>query len=320
MITAKIQKAYDNLLIYCDTNGISDNFRAQTAIWQQGYWQRIYQDLVCSGAVERISKASVMDVGSKYGHMTPLLVSLGAAEVLCVDVEDEYLSVGRQHFQKLYGNVSFSKSDRGFIAIQPDRADVVLSIEILSHANLRFTEVIYSEYARILKMGGMLVLADGNNLAQADYFNERLVDLYEKWENGPDGVIVENTRLDECFRSIRKRIIKEHCPVLDAERLDYLATNTSGLFGTILMEVVEHYMLTGELIRRPYRRGICPTNPIASGVHMEKGLFPDEVMLALSIYGITCLYVQRELHKKSGSPLETFVEGDWFTIAGVKVF
>jgi hypothetical protein len=96
--------------------------------------------------------------------------------------------------------------------------------------------------------------------------------------------------------------------------------NTSGLFGNLLLEVVNHYVRTGELIRRPYRRGICPTNPSASGVVMEKGLYVDEILLTLSIYGFSSVYVQRELHKQNDNQENTFVENSWFTIAGIKVF
>jgi hypothetical protein len=320
MVEVNIQTAYDDLLLFCDFNGIGGNFRTQTEFWQRGYWRAIYQDLVQSGACQRIPNGTVVDMGSKYGHLAVLLNVLGAQEIICVEVEDEYISAGREVFEQLYSNVKYSKSDRGLIALQPDFADLLLSIEIISHANPRFTEIIYSEYSRILKLDGMLVLADGNNLAHANYFKDRLVELYDKWENGPDGDASEDSVIAECFKTRRKNIICEGFPVFNAQQLEYLAANTSGLFGDILLEVVNNYVRTGELIRRPYRRGICPTNPIASGVVMEKGLFVDEILLSLSIYGFSSVYVQRELHKQKVNQDNSFVENSWFTIAGIKVF
>lgn len=320
MDETNIQAAYDHLLKYCDANGIDGNFRAQTVFWQSGYWRRIYQDLFQSGASQRVLNGTVVDMGSKYGHLAVLLNALGAQEVICVEVEDDYISTGREVFEKLYSNVKYSKSDSGLIALQPDCADLLLSIEIISHANPRFTEIIYAEYSRILKMDGMLVLADGNNLAHTNYFKNRLVELYDKWENGPDGVVSEDSVIDECFKTRRKNIICTEFPVFNSNQLEYLAANTSGLYGDILLDAVNHYLRTGQLIRRPYRRGMCPTNPIASGVVMEKGLFVDEILLILSTYGFSGVYVQRELHKQSGKQENTFVENSWFTIAGFKVF
>lgn len=63
-----------------------------------------------------------------------------------------------------------------------------------------------------------------------------------------------------------------------------MAQNTSGLWGGYLDEVIDRYVETGELIRRPYQRGVYPTHP--QGVVMEKGFFPTQLRLTLSLYGL----------------------------------
>lgn len=76
------------------------------------------------------------------------------------------------------------------------------------------------------------------------------------------------------------------------ENVQYIARNTSGLFGSYLREVIDHFTLTGELICRPYRRGSVPVYP-DSGQVEENGFYPEAVVFDLMKFGFDCEILDR---------------------------
>ena len=99
------------------------------------------------------------------------------------------------------------------------------------------------------------------------------------------------------FLERRRKIIRERHASLDEPKVEYLARNTSGLFGPILERVVDEFVRTGALTERPYRPGTCPTNPGPGGEVMERGFYPQQVEMALAAYGIRARQIlqQRKL-------------------------
>jgi hypothetical protein len=136
-------------------------------------------------------------------------------------------------------------------------------------------------------------ISDGNNLANPAA-RAKLLELWEKWENGPDGARTDRDVVDESYRSIRRRMIAEWYPSLPTERVEFAAANTSSLHGAYLREVVDAYARTGDLARRPYRRGVYPTHPGEWGVVMERGFRPEHVEMALAQYGLRARQVVAE--------------------------
>ena len=229
--------------------------------------------------------ATVADIGCKYGHTLPLFLARGAARAIGIDVEEEYLTVGRRIVGDIYPSVAFVQSERGFLPLPPDSVDFVLMNEVISHVNPTMLPTLYSEIARILRPKGQVLISDGNNIANLDCALD-LVQVYDAWENGPEGRNTGRDVVDGAFINLRKEIIRNRHPSLPPDRVDYLATNTSGLFGDYFSAVIDRFVATGELVERPYRRGLCPTNPAASGVVMEWGFRPEAVVLALAAYGL----------------------------------
>jgi hypothetical protein len=183
--------------------------------------------------------------------------------------------------------------------------DFVLINEVISHVNPGYLETVYAEVARILKPNGIVLISDGNNIAN-EACREELVPLYEMWENGPDGSKTPRDTVTESYYTRRKNIIQSRYPSLESARVDYLAKNTSGLFGQILLEAIDEYVTTGELILRPYRRGVYPTNPGPPGVVMERGFHPLQVIFSLDSYGISGQQI------RPTPPLPFTQDGNWF--------
>jgi ubiquinone/menaquinone biosynthesis C-methylase UbiE len=321
-----IGNEYDRLLAYCRQNAVPDNLIEQTLSWQKGLWKEYY------GMIERakffLKGKVVVDFGCKYGLLMPILIKMEVKEAIGVDVWEDYLKRGSSVFGALYPNVtnvSFLECDQGHIPLQPETVDFVFVTEVISHVNPAYLETVYSEISRILKPGGMVLLSDGNNIANSKT-SKKLLSLYEAWENGPDGVKIGQDTVQKSFLTQRKEIISQQCCHLDSDQVDFLARNTSGLFGEYLKQVIKRYESTGELLRQPYRRGECPTNPDNSGAVMERGFDPHEVMTALARHGLRCkkLPFERAAYGRglkvfikdliflSRYYLVTFLKQDWY--------
>jgi hypothetical protein len=173
------------------------------------------------------------------------------------------------------------------VPLQPESADLAIMNEVISHIHPSYLPVVYSEMARILTPGGILFISDGNNLGNPEYASSHLYPLYEALENGPDGTRVGDVQVQSCFINQRKRIIQVRHPDMSIDEVDYLARNTSGLFGDYLDEVIDCFAIKGDLVRRPYRKGSAPVYP-DSGQVEENGFYPEGVVFDLVRTGFDC--------------------------------
>lgn len=299
---AKIQNAYDEVLAFCRTQDVPEYLKSISRDWCQGTWNMYWSLLEL--AIFSFEGKVALDFGCKYGHLLPMLLIKGAVQAIGIDAEDTYVEAGRTIFPKLYPSTSLLKSERGYIPLQPETVDFVLINEVISHVNPGYLETVYAEVARILKPNGIVLISDGNNIAN-EPCREELVPFYEIWENGPDGSKTSRDTVTESYYTRRTNIIRSRYPSLESARVEYLAKNTSGLFGQTLLEVIDQYVTTGELILRPYRRGVYPTNPGPPGVVMERGFHPLQVIFALDSYGISSKQI------RPAPPMPFTQDGNW---------
>jgi SAM-dependent methyltransferase len=284
-----IKNEYDQVLAFCETHPVPDYMLNISKDWSQGVW-KMYWSLLQSANYSFENKV-VLDFRCKYGHLLPLFLARGASIAIGVDAEDSYVEAGRKLFPELYPNIKILKTEFGYLPIQPETIDFVLINEVISHVNPGYLDTVYMEVARVLKPGGVVLISDGNNIANQKC-REELIPFYETWELGPDGEKTARDVVTESYLTRRMKIIKTHYPDLEPAKVDYVAKNTSGLFGDYLLHVINSYLETGELIQRPYYRGNCPVNPGSSGVVMERGFYPKQVISALESYGIQATQIQ----------------------------
>jgi SAM-dependent methyltransferase len=242
----------------------------------------------------------VVDIGCKYGHVLPIMFEMGAIKCIGVDVEESYLKIGNAAFKSINFPATLVKSDEGYLPITSESVDFVFVNEVISHVNPSYLDTLYAEIARILKPGGTVLISDGNNRANASCVSD-LNKLFTAWENGPVGVNTGRDIVDISFRDFRRGIIAGLHPELSSYDLDYLAHNTSGLFGDRLAIEVGKYLTREGWVERPYRPGICPTNPGSGGVVMERAFHPIQVELTLAELGI-CAH-QVHMRSQPGSSL-----------------
>jgi SAM-dependent methyltransferase len=279
-----IETEYAKVLEYCERSPqpLPDYLLKQSRDHRDGLY-RIYEELLDAVPMDLRGKA-VADFGCKYGHLLPLLFARGAAQAVGIDAEEDYVSAGRAVFEALYPNARLVRSELGYIPLQPATVDLVIMNEVISHVNPSFLDRVWREASRILKPGGMLFISDGNNFASASA-RAKLVELYEKWENGPEGAQTDRDVVTESFFKRRQDFIRRRHPGLAEDKIAYLAANTSGLFGEYFARTVDAFAAGGELIRRPYEKGACPASPHESGVVMERAFLPQQLELALIEYG-----------------------------------
>lgn len=282
-----------------NSSGIPDYFAELSRRFDEEELWRAYG--VVLDIMPSVAGGVVVDLGCKFGHTLPLFHSMGAVTCLGVDVEQTYLTFGNSMLEAIEFPGKLLASDEGYLPIESETVDFVLLNEVISHINPSYLETIYAEASRILKVGGYILIADGNNRANPSCVAD-LRKLFAAWELGPKGTNTGRDIVSEPFFARRKEIIAQLHPELPAKELEYLAQNTAGLFGDRLVTEVKKYLCRDGWAERPYRPGICPMNPGPGGVVMERALHPIQVELSLAEYGIKA----RQVHPKAKVDMGSF--------------
>jgi SAM-dependent methyltransferase len=281
--TEDVQSLFQDLYRRRHELDASDYFHYFTKSMAEGLWKD-YEALL-RRFPESLAGKDVLDFGCKFGHVIPQAIAMGARSAIGIDVIEEYVEAANRVLGRVFPTARFYRTDQCLIPLPSASVDCLLANEVISHINPMFLETFYAEACRVLRTGGYILISDGNNLAN-ERCRDALTPLYRAWENGPAGTKTDRDVVGEPYIDTRRRLIRAQCPGLAADAVDYLTLNTSGLFGEQLRRVVADYVSNRGFVERPYREGIYPTCPIASGVVMERGFYPQQVELALKCYGV----------------------------------
>ena len=287
--TDPIEAEYKRLIDHCRNKKQSNGMMVHLGKFADGHW-RNYFETVIKRIPLALNERIVVDFGCKYGMLTPLLHVLGAGKIIGIDAYQSYVEDCRKAFGDFYDNVRFELSDHGYIPLNPETADLIILNEVISHINPAYLDTVYSEIHRVLKKGGMVFISDGNNLDCPGYLQNHLIPLYKALELGPDGTTSEGVTIKKSYTTLRKERILERYPGLEKADVDFLALNTSGLYGDQFTKVIDKYVQTGELVLRPYRTGICPVSLGQAAEVEERGFYPKQVELTLKGLGFICAH------------------------------
>lgn len=270
-----IEQTFSQILDDGRAGGAGTKFIRMSERYASGIWRGGMDKL------ERFSRpydgGTVLEFGCKFGHLSPVFLSLGAGQVINVDVDDEYLRDG----EKFIGAVCaarYVKSDDCYIDVESSSVDFVLAKEVISHINPSLLHTFYSEVSRVLKPGGEIVISDGNNLDRADV-RDSLMTGYCAWEHGSSKELGSN------YQAMRERMIRKAFPKLSDDRIAYYARNTSGLHGERLLGTVERAVDGGRFVERPHRPGQLPIHP-GYGTAMERGFHATDIFSAMEQHGL----------------------------------
>ena len=275
--------------------------------YANGDWQREVP-LALVGA--QLAGAMVLDFGCKFGQLTPLFLRLGAAGVINVDVDEEYLRDGARFLGERYGS-RYLASDECFIDVASESVDLVYAGEVISHIHPAFLHTFYSEVARVLRPGGRILIYDSNNLAHLPTRLER-IENYGQWENGASSELGSN------YERQRAVLLRKSFPELDQERAAWFAKRCAGLHTRRLLATVRQALDTGQFVPRVFRPGQVPVHP-GYGVMMERMFHPLQVEMDLAEHGIAAVQLANDDPARVVSSEQERGASGVFIIRGEKV-
>jgi 2-polyprenyl-3-methyl-5-hydroxy-6-metoxy-1,4-benzoquinol methylase len=223
----------------------------------------------------------VLDVGCGLGLQLVILHFMGIAEGHGFDPHADRLQV----LQRVIAEHSLTNlypiaAGLDEVDYPQGAFDMILSNEAISHypSVERFLE----RAAQWLRIGGVLIIADGNNGANP-VLARKTRQIWERFENGPPGEFEGHTILQP-YRELREAIIRECAPDLDAQIIAELARRTSGMTQPAILDAVRHYRATGEMPNSRFTGEECPVNPY-SGEVMERLFNPFQLAQQIESYG-----------------------------------
>ena len=119
----------------------------------------------------RDDKISVLDAGSGFGQYSYFMSKyIKSAEIVSVDVKEDYLNDCREFFSRLgIRNVTFESADLTKIKYE-NKFDFILSVDVMEHIS-EDTEV-FGRFYRALKNGGKLLINSPSDLGGSDVKSE----------------------------------------------------------------------------------------------------------------------------------------------------
>lgn len=222
----------------------------------------------------------ILDAGCGYGVIAIILALMGANRVVGIDISEERLST----FAQIIQDYGFDKQLEARLQSVEDTGlpgasvDAVISNEAISHYH--DVDAFLKEAARVLKPGGVLLIADGNN-ASNPLRRRHTHEIWERFENGPPGTVHRHV-LEVPYIEMRRQIIRASAPHLPDDVVEQMARRTSYMHKEEVLQAVKNYLATGQLPNVTFDRNRCPVNPL-SGAYMEHMFYPP--MLARQIEG-----------------------------------
>jgi len=224
----------------------------------------------------------ILDAGCGFGALSIILALMGARTVHGVDISLTRLPTFQQMIEdfQLHPPLTAHFASAEQLDFPSASFDMIFSNEVISH--FHDIDAFFGEAARLLKPGGVLLIADGNNGV-----NPRLAahtrELWLRFENGPAGPF-NGHRVKQPYVAMRAEIIQEAFPHLDAAQVQELARRTSRMTREQILQAVQHYLSSGELPQSFYEPVECPVNPLTGAV-LERLFDPAQLARQIERFG-----------------------------------
>jgi hypothetical protein len=128
-----------------------------------------------------------------------------------------------------------------------------------------------AEATRVLRPGGTLLIADGNN-GRNPFVRRKTYEVWEAYERGPTGVDVHGHPIGDEFGpfvEVRRQIIEEAFPGSREEDRKALALRTAGMTSAEVVDAARSFFKTGALPDSVYKSGQLSVDPVSTQV-MER--------------------------------------------------
>ena len=238
---------------------------------------------------------AILEVGSGHGFTCVLFALLGAREVHGVDVVPSAIQVAEEVRRRVDPGlpVTFRLADatRG-LPYADATFDIVMLVEVLSHVVMADLGAFLREVIRVLAPGGLLYLSDGNN-ARSWRRRRQNYRLWERFDQGPPtqgDETVYSHRIATPYAAMRREIALKAVPSLSEADAERIAARTFRFTAAEVGHAARRYAESGELPDSPFRRRICPIEPVHR-VYIEQLIDPLEVrrhVLAAGCEEVVC--------------------------------
>ena len=211
---------------------------------------------------------NVLDIGCGFGLISIHLGVFGA-KVVGVDSSKEKIKGFEKILRSLVptlDNVKARLGDALELDFKHEYFDIVICNEVVSH--VRDMDLFLLRMNKALKRGGVLYISDGNN--KLNIFQRRR--RRKVWE-----------KAEYRYKSLRKKMIKEMLPIVDAETLNLLTQETAGMYGNEISRAVNQYVKEGKITNKPVFKFREPT----TGYYPEREFNPFALKKALQKFGFT---------------------------------
>jgi ubiquinone/menaquinone biosynthesis C-methylase UbiE len=254
------------------TNGWFERYNGKLADPEQGrrYLRAIRNTVLIPD--RELQGKKVLDIGCGFGITCSTLALLGADEVHGVDMFEEMVDTVKAYLPTLprHERVHPRVGRADALPYEDNQFDVALTVEALSHF-LNPSGCLAEAY-RVLKPGGVYIIADDNNGANPSVLRENQ-EVWDQFENGPPTKDIHGHRVLEPYIDKRKRIVSEAFPELKEEDAGELARRTAFMTKPDILAAAETFIKKGELPDSIYGPGKCPIEP-EQGQYIENLLNP----------------------------------------------
>jgi ubiquinone/menaquinone biosynthesis C-methylase UbiE len=257
---------------YDKANGWFQRYNGALAQPERGrrYLRAIRNSLKLTDAA--LAGKEVLEVGCGFGLTCMTLALRGAKSVHCLDTFASMIETIEAylpdvpHRDRIHPRVGRADA----LPYEDNRFDVILTVEALSH--FLNPDKCVAEAYRVLKPGGVYIIADDNNgqNARAVRVNQ---EVWDRFENGPPTDDIHGHRVLEPYVARRKRIIREVFPALRDDEAEQLAQRTAFMVKREILEACSRYVSDRTLPSSVYRSGMCPVEP-ETGQYIENLIDP----------------------------------------------
>lgn len=219
-----------------------------------------------------LERKTVLDIGCGFGLTCTTIAALGAKEVHGIDNFAPMLETFRAYAKALPigDRLHPAQGPADKLPYDDGTFDIILTVEALSH--IANTQGYMAEAHRVLKPGGVLLIADDNNAANPKVV-QRNKEIWDHFENGPPTADIHGHTVRVPYVQDRKRILKEAFPSLGDDEVETLSLNTAYMNKEEIVDVAKRYLDDRHLPDSRYTSDRCPIQP-ETGHTMESLLDP----------------------------------------------